>query len=100
MVILAHGVHMLARSVSPAHRLAQLSAQVLRTTGIPAIARYEVGDFERLAEAALPDPLARYKLERLMEMIWRAAAFQSDPELKRTLIGLVERVSSAPALCL
>lgn len=97
MVVLAHGVHMLARSSSPPHKLADLSVQVLRMTGVPPIADYQVGDFERLGRAALPDPLARMKLESLSELVWRAAAFQSDPELKLALIEMVKGFSNEPA---
>lgn len=91
MVILAHGLHMLARSAAARGSLGELSLQVLRITGIPAAARYRVGDFERLSQDALPDPLARQKLDSLSDLVRRSIDLQSEPEVKLALSGLMKR---------
>lgn len=91
MVILAHGLHMLARAAPARHSLGDLSEQVLRITGVPAASRYRIGDFERLSQDALPDPLARRKLESLSDVVRRTIGLQSEPELKLALTGLMER---------
>lgn len=95
MVILAHGLHMLARSAAARGSLRDLSRQVLRVTAIPAASRYEVGDFERLSQDALPDPLARQKLDSLSDLVRRSIDRQSESELKRALTGLMKRFPPA-----
>lgn len=99
LVTLAHGIHMLAWVTPSDSALRRLSAQAATISGVAACSRYKVGDFERLAQAAPPDIDAPRKLNALVDLVWRTAQFQRDPQLREAMIDLVSRYCAMPPRC-
>lgn len=99
LITLAHGVHMLAFVAPSDTALRRLSANAERISGVAACDGYKVGDFERLAQAAPPDVDAPRKLNALVDLIWRTAQFQRDPELREAMVDLVSRYCAMPPRC-
>jgi len=89
MVTLTRGSHMISFFLpehGPARRLSQQAAAM--TECLPQ-ASCRVGDLQRLADVVVPDPDAEEKLHAMIDLIWRAAAFQREPPIRDALVGLV-----------
>lgn len=99
LTTLAHGIHMLAYVAPSDNALRQLSAHAARISGIVACDGYKIGDFDRLAKAAPPDPEAAQKLNALVDLVWRTAQFQGDPRLREAMVDLVNRYCVMPPRC-
>lgn len=99
LTTLAHGVHMLAYVAPSDSALRQLSSNAARVSGVAACDSYRIGDFERLAQAAMPDPNAAEKLNALADLVWRTAQFQRDPQLREAMVNLVNRYCIMPPRC-
>lgn len=88
MAAVAHGVHMLSQCLpgnGPVLRISRLVAEI--THCAPEVS-YTPGDFAKLAERTPPDPEAGVRLEAVVDLIWRAAAFQDEP-VRAALVDLV-----------
>lgn len=96
LTTLAHGIHMLAYVAPSNSALRLLSSNAARMSGVSPRDSYRVGDFERLAQAAPPDPDAAQKLNALVDLVWHTAQFQRDPRLREAMIDLVNRYCTMP----
>ena len=69
LTTLAHGIHMLAYVAPSDNALRQLSAHAARISGIVACDGYKIGDFDRLAKAAPPDPEAAQNAQFVLNVL-------------------------------